>query len=927
MPIPFRAALALLFFAPLAHAQPSASVAPAARGTAPSLRALALQPGQEPRIDGVLDEAAWAEAPRAGSFVQRIPNPGQPAGEKTEVSVLYGTDAVYVGFTCWVRDPSTLVARMARRDQFVGSDRVAVAFDSYNDDRTAFYFGVTAAGVNQDILMFNDGNEDSSWDAVWEGKTARFDDARGQGWTVEMRIPFSQLRYSTGAGPEVWGLQFQRRVPASGEDVFWAPILPEGNGFVSRFGQLDGLDVERAPRQLEVIPYALTQLTRAPGDADDPFYAANDLGPNAGFDAKVGLTSDLTLTATVNPDFGQVEADPAVVNLSQFEVFFQERRPFFVEGVDIFDYGSTRTNNTSNRPTFFYSRRIGRSPVRRVGGPGIAYVDSPQQTTIASAAKVSGKIGGWSVGLLDAVTLEERARYVTASGENLTTPVEPLSNYLVGRVRRNVGGSNTSIGGIVTATNRQMGSEALFDGVAASGAYMAGVDFEHWFSGRQWVASGVAAATTVNGTEAFITRLQNAPQRYYQRPDADHLGVDPTRTNLSGAYSELSLQRSVEGSWDASLTANVLTPGLELNDLGFQGRADAASLNYFIGKRWPEAKAFRRVNLYHYGGSGVNFAGDRVITYFGGGAGGELNNRWNFDAGFNFAPVSKNDRLTRGGPLAERPMDASINASLGTDDSKTVSAGVGVSFRSEFGNDYAGAPPEYDRGIGLGVTVRPSNAIALSFEPEYSREFDNDQYVTRVAAPEATSTFGNRYVFADIDQESFSLGIRADWTFTTDLSLQLYAQPFVTAGRYSNLKEFATPGSFDYDVYGDARGSATPQVPQRDASGAIVRDGDGNTLYREAGADETAARYLVDPGDGGEAFAVGNQDFSFRSLRGNAVLRWEYRPGSSLFFVWQQQRTVSDDFNGFSVPRELGEVFRSPVENVFLIKATYWFGL
>src|SRR5690606_14975855 len=417
----------------------------------PELRAhtaLRLDEGQRPHVDGVLDEAVWASAPLATDFVQRAPSPGQPATERTEVAVLYDDSALYVGFRCYVRDPATLVGRLARRDEFDSSDRVAVAFDSYDDDRTAFYFGVTAGNVEQDILMYNDNYEDASWDAVWDGKSARFDGADGAGYSVEMRIPFSQLRYRTGPGPETWGVQFQRRIPSTGEDVFWAPILPDMDGFVSRFGRLEGLDVERAPRQIELVPYALAQVTRAPGDAADPFYAENEVQPNVGFDAKVGLSSNLTLTATVNPDFGQVEADPAVVNLSAFETFFEERRPFFVEGVDIFDYGSTRTNNVSYRPTFFYSRRIGRSPSRGLDGDEAVWLDSPEPTTIAAAGKVSGKVGPWSVGLLDAATLQEEARFIDEAGNELSTPVEPRANYLVGRVRRDFREGGTVVGGI-----------------------------------------------------------------------------------------------------------------------------------------------------------------------------------------------------------------------------------------------------------------------------------------------------------------------------------------------------------------------------------------------------------------------------------------------------------------------------------------------
>ena len=859
---------------------------------------------QLPRIDGVLDEAVWAQAPRAGDFVQRIPNPGDPATERTEVAVLYGDDAIYVGFRCWVRDPATLVARLARRDEFVGSDRVAVAFDSYNDDRTAFYFGVTAAGVEQDLLMFNDTEEDTSWDAVWDGKAARFSDATGSGYTVEMRIPFSQLRYATAAGPEVWGIQFQRRVPATGEDVFWAPILPDADGFVSRFGRLDGLDVERAPRQIEIQPYVVTALTRAPGEEANPFYAENDLSPNVGFDAKVGLTSNLTLTATVNPDFGQVEADPAVVNLSQFETFFEERRPFFVEGVDIFDYGSTRTQNVSYRPTFFYSRRIGRSPSRFIGGESIAYVDRPTQTTIATAAKVSGKLGPWSVGLLDAVTLEESARYLTATGAQEETPVEPLSNYLVGRVRRDFRQGNTVVGGIVTAANRQMGSDGFFDALVPSSSYTAGVDFEHRFAERRWTFSGVAAATSVSGSEAFVERIQRAPQRYYQRPDSDGLGVDPTRTNLSGLFSEVSIYRSVEGSWDGSLTGVVATPGFDVNDLGFQFRADVASINAFVGRRVPEAAPFRRVTYFAYGGAASNFDGDLVNHYYGGGGYVEFENRWWLNARTGFNPTYVNDRLTRGGPIAERPADAQFNVNVGTDSSRPVSASAYGGYRAELSNDYSGAPFEFDFFTGLDLTIRPRNALSVSIEPNLSVERDNDQFVTAFDDALVTSTFGRRYVFANIDQTSFDVGLRTNWTFSPDLSLQLYAQPFVTYGRFTGYKEFRTPGSFDFDVYGDTKGTITP-----------VMDGDAVTEYD------------VDPGDGGDAFTISNRDFNFRSLRGNAVLRWEYRPGSALFLVWQQLRTESAPYDGFGIFEELGEVFRAPVENVFLVKATYWFGL
>lgn len=852
-----------------------------------------------PDVDGHLDEAIWADAPISTGFVQRGPDPGEPATERTEVAILYDEDALYVGFRCFVQDATTIIAPLARRDEFVTSDRVMVDIDSYNDDRTAFSFGVTAGGVEQDVLIYNDRDEDDSWDAVWDGKAARFEG----GYTVEYRIPFSQLRYAAGSGPTTWGIQFQRDIPTRGESSFWAPILPDVEGYVSRFGRLDGLRDLSAPRRIEILPYAASQLTRAPGDASNPFYSENDFSPRVGFDAKIGLSSNLTLTATVNPDFGQVEADPATVNLSAFETFFSERRPFFVEGVDIFDYGSTRTNNVSFRPTFFYSRRIGRRPQRGVGGNEILYVDAPQQSTIATAGKVSGKIGPWSIGLLNAVTLQENARYFDDASQQLSTPVEPLSNYFVGRFRRDFREGSTVVGGIVTAVNRRMGTDGLFDGIMPSSAYVSGLDFEHSFADRNWVVSGVYALSNVNGSSDIITSLQRRPQRYFQRPDADHLNVDETRTSLTGFHTETSLAKNT-GRWRGSLTGTMTTPGFEINDLGFQSRSDVMSMNYLWSYNQPEPSSLQYYEFWQYGGVGSNFGGDIVNHYYGGGGYFQFGNQWSINPGFNFNPGNVNDRLTRGGPLAELPRALSGNISFNTDSAKKISGGAFVSIRSELPNDYNGAQAEYDRYAGFFVRVRPSNAISITFEPEYGSEYDNDQFVTSFDDPVATNTFGRRYVFADIMQRSFNLGVRLNMTFTPELTLQLFARPFVTSGEYLNLKEFTTPGSFDFDIYGEDRGTVTP----------VTENG-------------RVTEYMVNPGDGGNSFTLGNRDFNFRSLRGNAVLRWEWRPGSTLFFVWQQQREDFAPFDGFGVGEELGEVFRAPVENLFLIKATYWFGL
>ena len=878
--------IALLFLAPVAASAPDADDDPPPE---PQVRAVRIDPVTSVALDGSLDEAAWATAEVATGFTQMRPNPGEPATQRTEAYVLYDDDALYVGFRCHDDNPEAIVRRLARRDDMNLSDKVLVGIDSYGDGRTAFAFGVNAAGVKYDFLIYNDTNEDTSWDAVWDVAVAPAED----GWTAEFRIPLSQLRFSTDQNVQTWGIEFQRDIARNDEKSFWAPILPDVDGVVSRFGKLDGMEGLVSPRRLEVQPYVASRLTREPGDAADPFYSPNDIAGSVGADLKYGLTSNLTLSATINPDFGQVEADPAVVNLSAFEVFFQERRPFFVEGVDIFEFGRTKAYTSVFRPTFFYSRRIGRSPQRRLGGD-IAYLDRPDQTTIASAAKLSGKVGPWSVGVLDAVTLEEQAQIFTTDGTQHSEAVEPLTNYAVGRVKRDFRDGNTVVGGLFTATNRSM-SVSAFEDLVPSSAYVGGLDVEHSWGNRTWAVNGTLVGSYVNGSTEVIEGLQRAPQRYFQRPDADYLAVDPTRTSLSGGYGELAVART-SGKWRGSLTANLVSPGFEVNDLGFQSRADAYALSGIVlyNQNEPGVDWLRR-----WGGN-VNWN----VAYNG--AGQVINGRINFNSNLQFSnlwggglyvggnPVETyNDRLTRGGPIAKRPADLGFNTWIYSDSRKAVSGDTYVFFRTEFVEN-----PEYDANVGLSLTIRPSSALELQVNPEFSKQLDTDQYITSVDDEAAATTFGTRYVFGDIEQTSFSVGLRANWTFTPELTLQLYAQPFVTAGRYSGYKEFAAPDTYDFDVYGVDKG--------------VIAAGDGE--------------FFVDPGDGGELFTFGDPNFNFRSLRGSAVVRWEYRPGSTLFFVWQQQRDGFEEFGDFNFGRDFGAIFREEVQNIFLIKATYWLG-
>src|SRR5437868_12263712 len=363
-------------------------------------------------IDGKLDEPAWATATPSSDFTQSYPKVGAKPTDPTEVRVLYDDDALYVGVRMFDTRPDSIAAQLARRDASgIYSDWLHVMVDSYRDRRTSFRFSVNPRGVQKDVLEFDDRNgEDLNWDAVWQVAT-RIDSI---GWTAEYRIPFSQLRFGGAqqGAERIWGFQVMRDVARRNERDSWSPWKTTDPGFVSFEGDLAGLVDVPTPSRLEVMPYLSTKLTRAPGDPANPFYKTNAAKPSAGADVTYGLPGGLTLTASVNPDFGQVEVDPAVVNLSAYETFFPEKRPFFVEGANIFNIGSINGGPGYGNQQIFYSRRIGRPPQRFVSGQ---FVDAPDATTIIGAAKVTGKVGGWTVGLLNALTAEEKARVVDAS--------------------------------------------------------------------------------------------------------------------------------------------------------------------------------------------------------------------------------------------------------------------------------------------------------------------------------------------------------------------------------------------------------------------------------------------------------------------------------------------------------------------------------
>ncbi len=882
------AVVALGLFTADAEAQ-----APAPR----SVRAHRLAGDERVRVDGRMDEAAWGAAPRATGFVQSAPTPGAPSTEPTEVAVLYDDDALYVGVRAYARDPSTLVRRLVRRDGFGDlSDRVYIEVGSPADGRTAFSFGVNLAGAQQDVVLANDQNDgDATWDGVWDSAVRPFSDVDGTGgYVVEVRIPFSQLRFDPSNG-RPWQFNVQRDVGATGEVAYWSPISPEADGYVSQFGVLTGLEGLQAPRRAEVLPYVATRLTREPGSVDDPFYDENALSPRVGLDAQIGVTSGLTLTATINPDFGQVEADPAVVNLSQFETFFAERRPFFVEGTEVFSFGGTRGRAAAERPTFFYSRRIGGQPssFRAVYGDSVSadgpdgdpvrdrvfWTDVPEQTTIAGAAKLSGQAGPWTVGLLEAVTTDEDAEFVTEGGFRSRLPVAPLANYLVGRAQRNGRGGRTVVGGFLSSVIRDTRTEA-FGPLLAATATVGGVDLETATASRAWTLSAVAAGSVVTGDADAITALQRAPQRYYQRPNTGYLTVDPDAESLRGYRVETALAKTGGGPhWRGSLTLGATSPGFEVNDLGYQERADILSADWNVSYNEPRpgASFLNYAQVFAYGAQGVNYGRDHVLQNFNLGTYVQFSNLWGAQVIATGRPAYKNDRVTRGGPLTERPPDGSLSLYLASNSARRLSGTLTLAGRRELPHSYAGVGNEWTVLVRPRISYRPTDALALSFEPEWTRLYNTDFFIYRAAAEAGApgEIGGALNAFQDYRLESLGLGLRADWAFTPDLTLQLVAVPKVDALEFGSVRALAEAGSYDF-------------VPL-----------------------------------GGDGVA----DYTLLSLRGNAVLRWEWRPGSTVYAVWQQVRDEYDVFQSLDVLGDFGNVFGADVTNVFLIKASYWFGL
>ncbi len=649
------------------------------------------------------------------------------------------------------------------------------------------------------------------------------------------------------------------------------------------------------PGHLEITPYISANLKRAPSAAANPFYAQNEWDTSVGADIQYGLTSNFTLTATINPDFGQVEADPAVINLSAFETFFPEQRPFFLEGTDIFQFGRTQTFNRFGNPLIFYSRRIGRAPQGHISQAGIQadYADRPDRTTIAGALKLTGKTeNGLSIGVLNALTTREKATYITDENNRHQIAIEPPTNYFAGRAKQTFNNGNSLIGGYISAVNRFTDTDYLQFNLH-SASYIGGLDFEHSWNDQEWTVSGVFLGSLVEGSQDAILQTQLSSSRYFNRVDADYLSVDSTETALSGYATEFSIGRFGGEHWRGSFTYNAVSPGYEVNDIGFENRADYRGISYLLMYREDNpAGPLRSFRTFAYANQQWNFGGDLTFNAIAATGVFELNNLWRFrfNARYHFSVY--NDRLLRGGPLAKEPTGYNFSGVIRTNPTRKVNVEAGHLRRDDVSGGFV-------RDFFIDVDYRPTPYIQLSLNPSCNYRTNTAQYVTQIADPTAVDTYGRRYVLANLDQKTLSMEFRLDYTFTPEISLQTYIRPFITSGNFYNYKEFTQPRDYRFAIYGEESGTIT----------------------------KSNNSYTVDPDGAGPAdsFSFRDRDFNFKSVQANAVFRWRYTPGSTLFLVWQHKRALSTGDNNLRLQRDFEQLLDAEPTNIFLIKFTYWF--
>jgi hypothetical protein len=864
-------------------------------------------------IDGQIDEADWETARIFSGFTQREPVEGGPAQQDTEVRVLFGDDAIWIAARMWDTEPGAIDRRLTRRDGHGTFDNFSVHLDPNLDGLTGYRFSVSAANVQSDTYFYNDDEMDGAWNAVWSSAT-HVDE---HGWSVELRIPLSQIRYQASEDPQTWGINFHRLRIASNERSYYSLVSRTRKGIVSQMGRIENVQVYRPARRLEVLPYAVSSLERGPAVEGDPFFDGSAAGSRMGVDISYGLGAAFTLDATINPDFGQVEADPAVINLSAFEVFFPEQRPFFVEDARNFDFGLS-----GGRNSLFYSRRIGRSPQGRTPSD-VEFSDVPQNATILGAAKLAGRTSsGLSVGAMTAITGNEFGKGLYASGSQGEFLVEPQTTYGVFSLGQDFNEGTTQIRGLGTVMNRDLPADGSFDWLTAN-AFDAGVRFEHQWNDRDWALWGFFAGSHVRGSEAAMTRVQRSSTHFLQRPDATRFSVDENATSLSGRDWRLQLDKRNGTHWTGSIWAAEVSDVFEVGDIGFSTNAERLDGGFRVGYReiqpgeYFQDYNFTLSSFHNWSHEALDdtwsidsWHNARTNGNYSLRANAKLTNWWDVRASARYEPQKMSRRDTRGGPMMVGPAKVSWNAHVNTDWRKSVSIGF----------DYDQSDDRIGRGgrrqIRANFNVRPSDNLSLSFNPSYEVSKSGNQYVTATSMLPYDPTFGSRYIFSDLDRNTVSMQTRLNWTFSPTLTLELFVQPLLSSGDYVAYKQLSESQTFDFDTF-------MPGATDEQPAGVFC----SSSICETVSESGTTYQNVDFNGDGQADYSFRDRDFNVRSLVGNAVLRWEYRPGSTIFFVWQRNQYGSSQRGDFDFDRDFAGLWSAPSENRFIVKVNYWLGL
>jgi len=826
------------------------------------------------RVDGRLDETEWRQVPAVTDFLQKEPVEGVPPTESMEIRFVYDDTALFIGARMH-SGRAEIQAPMSRRDEADQAEFLLIALDTYLDRRTAYDFGVTASGVRIDRYHASDdeNNYDSGFDPVWQAETTKDED----GWTAEFWLPFAQLRFNA-IDELVWGLDIVRSTPTLEEKDYWAPVPRTERGWASYFGELRGISKVGRPHRLEVLPYgASASSVNAHVDAADPFHKGLNLDARGGADVKVGFGPNLTLDGTVNPDFGQVEADPAVVNLSAFETFFPEKRPFFLTSSDLI----------SRESNYFYSRRIGARPVGPAAGD---FVDYPDTATILGAAKLTGRLPSrTSIGALTAVTGNEFARTATG-GVIAQQHVAPTTSFSAARVQQEIGRQGSTIGLEMTNLHRSMDAgDPLADLLVRNALTVVG-DSVIRFDNRTYQSNLNFGMSYLAGNAAAIDLRQRSNVRYFQRPDGPAGRYDPTRTSLGGFSFRASVDKIAGRHWLWGLNSGADSPKFETNEMGRLNDSNDIPTGGYLLYRETQPGPFLRSYQFQIStgrtydfdsslGTRVNYFASSNVTF---------KNFWSTSIFANLNLRAFDQRLTRGGPAMATPLGWSIDVNLRNSSAQTTRVATEFyHFESE--------DDDWSQSLNASVSVRPAPSWQLSIAPNYSHDIFNRQYVQTLTGGRA-ETYGNRYIFGFIDRTTLSTQLRLGYTFRPDLNLDVYAEPFAASGRYTGYGELAAPRTDTLRVYGE--GGTT-----------LVRQADGTVVVT----------------DGDSSFTLKNGDFNVRSFRSNVVLKWEWRPGSFLYVVWQQNRASSVPDGSHVGLGGLFDSLSAPGDNVAAIKISYWF--